>query len=48
MITVVVAGGTGGIGKTIVQALVREDKYNVVVLSRKVSSLHCVLLRYVY
>jgi NAD(P)-dependent dehydrogenase (short-subunit alcohol dehydrogenase family) len=37
MITVAVAGGTGGIGKTIVEELARGKKYNIVVLSRNVS-----------
>jgi NAD(P)-dependent dehydrogenase (short-subunit alcohol dehydrogenase family) len=36
MITVAVAGGTGGIGKTIVEELARQGKYKVLVLSRKV------------
>jgi uncharacterized protein YbjT (DUF2867 family) len=37
MITVAIAGGTGGIGKTIVEELARQNKYKIVVLSRKVS-----------
>jgi short-subunit dehydrogenase len=40
MINVAVAGGTGGIGKTIVEELARGKKYNVVVLSRRVSHIH--------
>ncbi|KAH7065836.1 hypothetical protein BKA63DRAFT_165944 [Paraphoma chrysanthemicola] len=39
MITIAVAGGTGGIGKTIVEELARQGKYNVLVLSRKASTL---------
>jgi len=35
---VAVAGGTGGIGKTIVEELVRQKKHEVVVLSRKAST----------
>jgi uncharacterized protein YbjT (DUF2867 family) len=38
MITVAVAGGTGGVGKTIVEQLAREQKHNVVILSRKVGT----------
>jgi NAD(P)-dependent dehydrogenase (short-subunit alcohol dehydrogenase family) len=37
MMTVAVAGGTGGIGKTIVEELSRAKQYNVIVLSRSVS-----------
>jgi short-subunit dehydrogenase len=37
MITVAIAGGTGGIGKTIVEELASVKKYNIVVLSRTVS-----------
>jgi nucleoside-diphosphate-sugar epimerase len=37
MITVAIAGGTGGIGRTIVEELARQNKYNIVVLSRSVS-----------
>jgi NAD(P)-dependent dehydrogenase (short-subunit alcohol dehydrogenase family) len=36
MTTVAVAGGTGGIGKTLVEELVREGRHNVLVLSRGV------------
>lgn len=36
--TAIVAGGTGGIGRTIVEELVRQGKYNVVVFSRTVRS----------
>jgi uncharacterized protein YbjT (DUF2867 family) len=36
---VAVAGGTGSVGQTIVEALVAYDKHKVVVLTRKVSHL---------
>jgi short-subunit dehydrogenase len=36
MTTVAIAGGTGGIGKTIVEELARAKKYNIIVLSRGV------------
>ncbi|KAF1917329.1 hypothetical protein BDU57DRAFT_513529 [Ampelomyces quisqualis] len=39
MITVAVAGGTGGIGKTIVEEIARSGRYEVVVLSRKPSTI---------
>lgn len=34
MAVIAVAGGTGGVGKTIVERLVQEPKFQVVVLSR--------------
>lgn len=34
---IAVAGGTGGVGKTIIEALSLEPKYQVLVLSRSVS-----------
>ncbi|KAI3032974.1 hypothetical protein CBS147353_1393 [Aspergillus niger] len=34
MSTIAVAGGTGGIGKTIVEALLQEPKYRVIVLTQ--------------
>ncbi|PYI07711.1 NAD(P)-binding protein [Aspergillus sclerotiicarbonarius CBS 121057] len=34
MATIAVAGGTGGVGKTIVEALLQEPKYRVIVLTR--------------
>lgn len=37
MPTIAVAGGTGGIGKAVVEELVRQGKYHVVILSRKAS-----------
>jgi len=37
MVKVAVAGGTGGVGRTIVEELVRQSKHNVIILSRKVS-----------
>ncbi|KAI4948172.1 hypothetical protein J4E91_006166 [Alternaria rosae] len=39
MVTVAVAGGTGGIGRTIVEELVRQGKHEVFILSRKASKL---------
>ena len=36
MVTVAVAGGTGGIGRTIVEELVLQGKHRVVILSRSV------------
>jgi Nucleoside-diphosphate-sugar epimerases len=38
MAVVAVAGGTGGVGKTIVERLVQEGKFDVIVLSRSVST----------
>jgi short-subunit dehydrogenase len=38
MTTVAIAGGTGGIGKTIVEELARVKKYNIIILSRSVSN----------
>jgi NAD(P)-dependent dehydrogenase (short-subunit alcohol dehydrogenase family) len=40
MAVVAVAGGTGGVGKTIVERLVQEAKFQVIVLSRSVSTSH--------
>lgn len=40
MVTVAVAGGTGGIGRTIVETLVEQGKHKVVILSRKVSKMN--------
>lgn len=36
MINVAVAGGLGNVGKTIVEVLKEDPKYNVIILSRKV------------
>lgn len=38
MVVVAVVGGTGNVGKTIVDALKKDGKYDVIVLSRKVGS----------
>lgn len=38
MITIAVAGGTGGIGRTIVDELIRQTKYEVLIFSRTVRS----------
>ena len=37
MATVLVAGGTGSIGRAIVEALVEQGKFGVIVLGRKAS-----------
>ena len=37
-ITVAVAGGTGGLGRAIVEAILKRGKEDVIVLSRKVFS----------
>lgn len=36
MVTVAVAGGTGGVGKTIVETLVGNSEHQVIVLTRSV------------
>jgi uncharacterized protein YbjT (DUF2867 family) len=36
MVTVAVAGGTGNVGRTIVDALKKSQKHDVIVLTRKV------------
>jgi hypothetical protein len=36
MVTVAVAGGTGNVGRTIVDALEKSQKHDVIVLTRKV------------
>jgi NAD dependent epimerase/dehydratase family enzyme len=36
MVTVAIAGGTGGVGRTIVEELVGQDKHEILILSRKV------------
>jgi uncharacterized protein YbjT (DUF2867 family) len=38
MIRVAVAGGSGGLGRTVVEAIVSSKMYEVFVLSRKVGS----------
>lgn len=37
MVTVAVAGGTGKVGRTLVEAIVAAGEHNVVILSREVS-----------
>lgn len=37
MVKVAVAGGTGGLGCTIVEELLRQGKHDVVIISRNVS-----------
>lgn len=39
MVTVAVAGGTGGIGSTIVDILRQNPRHKMVILTRKVRSL---------
>lgn len=38
MVTVAVAGGTGGIGRAIVEVIAEGGKHKIIVLARKVSS----------
>ena len=38
MVRVAVAGGTGGLGRTVVEAIIASKKHDVFVLSRKVDS----------
>jgi uncharacterized protein YbjT (DUF2867 family) len=38
MVTVAVAGGTGNVGGTIVDALKKSPKHDVIVLTRKVTA----------
>lgn len=40
MVTVAVAGGTGGIGRTLVEAILASGKHDVKVLSRTVRNLN--------
>lgn len=52
MPVVAVAGGTGGVGKTIVDVLTQEARHEIVVLTRKVSytpfnSLHVLKYRFI-
>jgi uncharacterized protein YbjT (DUF2867 family) len=37
MVIIAVAGGTGGVGKTIVESLVGQSQHQVIVLTRSVS-----------
>ncbi|KAB2105737.1 hypothetical protein AG0111_0g6389 [Alternaria gaisen] len=39
MVTVAIAGGTGGMGRTIVEELVGQDKHQVLILSRKANKI---------
>ncbi|RYN40107.1 hypothetical protein AA0113_g377 [Alternaria arborescens] len=39
MVTVAIAGGTGGVGRTIVEELVGQDKHQVLILSRKANKI---------
>lgn len=40
MVVVAVAGGTGGVGKTIVEQLQISKKHEVILISRKVNATH--------
>lgn len=42
MTVIAVAGGTGGVGKTLVERLAREPQIKLVILSRSVSLIHIV------
>jgi hypothetical protein len=37
MVTVAVSGGTGGLGRTVLDAIAKSGKHNAIILSRKVS-----------
>lgn len=37
MVVVAVAGGTGGLGRALVDAIIADGKYELKILSRKVS-----------
>ncbi|CAN9100944.1 unnamed protein product [Alternaria alternata] len=39
MVTVAIAGGTGGVGRTIIEELVGQDKHEVLILSRKANKI---------
>ena len=39
MVVVAIAGGTGGVGRTVVDAIARVGEHKAIVLSRTVSSL---------
>ncbi|RYN45251.1 hypothetical protein AA0114_g9239 [Alternaria tenuissima] len=39
MVTVAIAGGTGGVGRTIVEELVGQDKHEILILSRKANKI---------
>jgi uncharacterized protein YbjT (DUF2867 family) len=38
MVTVAIAGGTGGVGRAIVNSIVANGKHKAIVLARRVSS----------
>lgn len=44
MVTVAVIGGTGSVGKTIVDAFLAEGSHEVIVISRKVRNHTSILL----
>lgn len=44
MSTVAVAGGTGGVGKTLADTLAKQSKFQVVVLSRSVGDHHRLII----
>lgn len=41
---IAVAGGTGNLGRTIVEAIVADGKFEVVILARKVRLIHLLVL----
>ena len=46
MTVIAVAGGSGGVGKTLVEKLVQEPKFKVIVLSRQVRIMYTIDLEY--
>lgn len=42
MVRIALAGGTGGIGRTLLDELAKGDEHVVFVLSRKVGSSNCI------
>ena len=42
MVVVAIAGGTGGVGRTVLDAIVKAGQHKAIVLSRTVSSPHAV------
>lgn len=42
MVKVALAGGTGGLGREVIDALLAKDKHDIIVLTRQVTYLHIV------
>lgn len=38
MVTVAIAGGTGAVGRTLVEVLASQEKHHAIILTRKVST----------